>query len=154
MKRQEVAECWRKMATDFHKEPWFWVSDSRKQVHTFVGTRPASWPSRTVWDSSSGSMYLGDARDSRHWALAITSVQISLRSAGPLRHHCVHPLEHYHGSRPMMNLKIETTCRMSTASSTFCFLRRKILRFHCGLLPGCTPAKVICKLSAPEEGPS
>ena len=40
IKRQEVAECWRKMASDFHKEPWFWVSGSRKQVHTFVGTRP------------------------------------------------------------------------------------------------------------------
>ena len=40
IKRQEVAECWRKMAADFHKEPWFWVSGSRKQVHTFVGTRP------------------------------------------------------------------------------------------------------------------
>ena len=40
IKRQEVAECWRKMAVDFHKEPWFWVSGSRIQVHTFVGTRP------------------------------------------------------------------------------------------------------------------
>ena len=40
IKRQEVAECWRKKAADFHKEPWFWVSGSRKQVHTFVGTRP------------------------------------------------------------------------------------------------------------------
>ena len=28
------------MAADFHKELWFWVSGSRKQVHTFVGTRP------------------------------------------------------------------------------------------------------------------
>ena len=39
IKRQEVAECWRKMAADFHKEPWFWESGSRKHVHTFVGTR-------------------------------------------------------------------------------------------------------------------
>ena len=39
IKRQEVAECWRKMAADFHKESWFWVWGSRKQVHTFVGTR-------------------------------------------------------------------------------------------------------------------
>ena len=42
IKRQEVPACWRKMArtADFHKEPWFWVSGSRKQVHTLVGTRP------------------------------------------------------------------------------------------------------------------
>ena len=31
IKRQEVAECWCKMAADFHKEPWFWVSGSRKR---------------------------------------------------------------------------------------------------------------------------
>ena len=27
------------MAADFHKKPWLWVSGSRKQVRTFVGTR-------------------------------------------------------------------------------------------------------------------
>ena len=40
MKRQQVAESWRKMAADLHKEPWFWESGSRKHVHTFVGPRP------------------------------------------------------------------------------------------------------------------
>ena len=40
IKRQDVAVCWRKMAADFHRDPWFWVSGSRKQVHTLVGTRP------------------------------------------------------------------------------------------------------------------
>ena len=40
IKRQEVAACWRKMVADFRRVPWFWVSGSRKQVHTFVGTRP------------------------------------------------------------------------------------------------------------------
>ena len=40
MKRQDVAVSWRKMAADFHRDPWFWVSGSRKQVHAFVGTLP------------------------------------------------------------------------------------------------------------------
>ena len=41
LKRQGVAACWRKMAAaDFHEEPWFGLSGSRKQVRTNVDTRP------------------------------------------------------------------------------------------------------------------
>ena len=40
LKRHWVAACWRRMAADFHEEPWFWVSGLRKQVRTYVGTRP------------------------------------------------------------------------------------------------------------------
>ena len=79
IKRQEVAECCRKMAADFHKEPWFRVSGSRKQVHTCVGTLPGDPLADVVFaltflafqnsleqSSSSGKwrrllMYLGDA---------------------------------------------------------------------------------------------
>ena len=40
IKRQDVAVCWRRMAPERYRDPWFWVSGSRKQVHTFFRTRP------------------------------------------------------------------------------------------------------------------
>ena len=119
IKRQEVVECWRKMAADFHKEPWFWVSGSRKQVQMFVGTRPGDPLADVVFafdlpglPEQFGTVpRAGGGDDSKDWARILNPA---------------HPFLHAHWTHraTVRNLKSSCCLRVDTSDTlhNFCVI--------------------------------